>query len=85
MLDKLPPLARKYEEIEYSLAQPEIWSDPEAAARLSREKRDLEPLMEAWGRYRRCLAEREAALAMLSDPEMRELARESAEGTASRP
>ncbi len=79
MLEKLPPLERKYQEIEYSLAQPEIWADPEAAARLSREKRELEPLMEAWRRYGRFRSERETALELLNDPEMRELARESAE------
>jgi len=79
MLEKILPLARKYAEIEYSLSQPEIWADPEAAARLRREKRELEPLMAAWERYERCRTEREAALELLSDPEMRELARETAE------
>ncbi len=79
MLEKLPPLERKYQEIEYSLAQPEIWSDPEAAARLNREKRELEPLMEVWRRFQRFRSEREAALELVNDPEMRELARESAE------
>ena len=79
MLEKLPPLAQKYAEIEYSLAQPEIWADPEQAARLNREKRELEPLMEAWQRNQRFLSERETALAMTEDPEMRELARETAQ------
>ena len=79
MLEKLPVLAQKYAEIEYSLAQPEIWADPEQAARLNREKRELEPLMEAWQRYQRFLSERETALAMTEDPEMRELARETAQ------
>ena len=79
MLEKLPPLERKFQEIEYSLAQPEIWSDPEAAARLNREKRELEPLMEVWRRFQRFRSEREAALELVNDPEMRELARESAE------
>ena len=77
MLDKIRPLAAKYAEIEYSLSQPEVWSDPDTAARLSREKRELEPLMEAWGRYQRFAADREAARELLSDPEMRELARET--------
>ena len=79
MLDKIRPLAAKYAEIEYSLSQPEVWSDPDTAARLSREKRELEPLMEAWSRYQRCAADREAARELLSDPEMRELARETEE------
>ena len=79
MLDKIRPLAAKYAEIEYSLSQPEVWSDPDTAARLSREKRELEPLMEAWSRYQRFSADREAARELLSDPEMRELARETEE------
>ena len=79
MLDRIRPLIRRYEEIEYSLTRPEIWADPDAAARLSREKRELEPLMEAWTRYRRFAADREAARKLLADPEMKELAREAME------
>ena len=76
MLEKLEQLARRFEEIEYTLSQSEVWDDAALSARLTKERRDLEPLMEAYHRYERCRADREAAEEMLSDPELRSLARE---------
>ena len=79
MLEKLRQLARKYAEIEYSLSQPEVWADAEKAAALSREKAELAPIIEAYERYEAYRRELESAEELLSDSEMRELARESAE------
>ena len=79
MLDKIRQLAQRYEEIEYSLSQSEVWSDTELSARLTKERRELEPLMEAWRRYERCRSDMQAAEEMLSDPELRSLAREELE------
>ena len=79
MLEKLRQLAQKYAEIEYSLSQPEVWADAEKAAALSREKAELAPIIEAYERYEAYRLELESAEELLSDPEMRELARESAE------
>ncbi len=76
MLEKIRQLARRYEEIEYSLSQSEVWNDAALSARLTKERRELEPLMEAYRRYERCRADRETAEEMLSDPELRSLARE---------
>ena len=79
MLEKLRQLARKYAEIEYSLSQPEVWADAEKAATLSREKAELAPIIEAYECYEAYRRELESAEELLSDSEMRELARESAE------
>lgn len=79
MLDKIRQLSQKYAEIEYSLSQPEIWADVELSTRLSKERRELEPLMETWKRYEQFRMDREDALALLSDPEMKDFAREEAE------
>ena len=79
MLDKIRQLAQRYDEIEYTLSRPEVWDDAELSARLSRERRELEPLMEAWRRYEACRADYETAREMLSDPELRALAREELE------
>ena len=76
MLDKIRSLAKKYDEIEYSLSQPEIWNDVDLSARLNRERRELEPLMEAWRRYEKLTSDIQAAEEMLSDPELREFAQE---------
>ena len=77
MLEKLRQIAQKYAEIEYSLSQPEVWADAEKAAALSREKAELAPLMEAYGRYESCRRETESAEALLADPEMHDLAKET--------
>ena len=79
MLEKIRRLAKKYEEIEYSLSQPEVWSDTELSARLSRERRELEPLMSTWSRYEKLEQDAAAAEEMLSDPELRSFAQEELE------
>lgn len=79
MLDKIRQLAAKYEEIEFTLSQPEVWNDVELSTRLTRERSELEPLMNALRRYDRFHAARAAALELAEDPELQELAREEAE------
>ena len=79
MFDKIRQLAQRYAEIEYTLSQPEIWTDVELSARLNRERRELEPLMEAWNRYEKHRIDWETAQELLSDPEMRSLAQEEME------
>ena len=79
MLEKIRLLAQRYEEIEYSLSRNEVWDDAALSARLTKERRELEPLMEAYRRYERCRADYETADELLSDPELRALAREELE------
>ena len=79
MLEKIRQLARRYEEIEYSLAQPEVWNDAELSRRLTRERSELAPVAEAWKRYESCRRRREDALALSADAELRALAQEEAE------
>ena len=77
MLEKLKGLSQKYAEIEYMLSQSEVWADAQKAAALSREKAELDPLMEAYARYESFRQEAESAEELLSDPEMKDLARET--------
>ena len=77
MLEKLKSLSQKYAEIEYMLSQSEVWADAQKAAALSREKAELTPLMEAYERYEAFRQEAGSAEALLSDPEMKDLARET--------
>ena len=70
-------LSQKYAEIEYMLSQSEVWADAQKAAALSREKAELAPLMEAYARYETFRQEAESAEELLSDPEMKDLARET--------
>ena len=77
MLEKLKGLSQKYAEIEYMLSQSEVWANAQKAAALSREKAELAPLMEAYARYETFRQEAESAEELLSDPEMKDLAREA--------
>ena len=79
MLEKIRQLAKKYEEIEYSLSQPEVYADVETLSRLNRERKELEPLAAAYRRYESCREALEEARSLLSDPELRPLAREEAD------
>ena len=79
MLDRIRVLARRFAEIEYQLSQNEVWADGELSLRLTREQKELAPLMEVWKRYESLEARLASATELLSDPEMRELARDEAE------
>ena len=79
MLEKIRLLERRYAEIEYSLSQPEVWADAERSAALSREQRELTPLMDAWRRYEKCRADADTARELLNDQEFRSLAKEELE------
>ena len=77
MLDKLLAVRNRYEELCAKSEQPDFYSDPKKAAALLREKNDLEPIVEAFDAYRRAEADMEDAMALMSDPEMKELCQET--------
>ncbi len=76
MLDTLTGIENRYSEIEAQLGAPETYDDPDLVARLNREQTELAPLAEACRAYRSAERDREQALALMSDPEMKELAQE---------
>lgn len=77
MLNKLKSICDKYEELCARSEQPDFYADPQRAARLLREKNDLEPIVDAYRRY--CQAETDMAEAqeLMADPEMKELCQET--------
>lgn len=77
MLNKLKSICDKYEELCARSEQPDFYTDPKKAAKLLREKNDLEPIVDAYHRY--CQAERdmEDAQELMADPEMKELCQET--------
>lgn len=76
MQEKLQGLEQRLLEVERQLADPAVYADREALARLSREQKELEPVVQAYRAWRQAEADMEAAEALLSDPELRELAQE---------
>ena len=63
LIEKLEPFVKKYNEINEMLSSPEITSDIKKMTKLSKEARNLEPIVQK-------------AKEMLQDPEMAELAKE---------
>ena len=76
MLSKLKVIDARYDALVAQLEDGATYSDPELLRKLTREQKDLEPLVTAYRAY--CKAERDHADAreLLSDPEMREMAQE---------
>ena len=76
MFDKLDALVSRFEELEARLSAPDLYDDPVAAARLLKERGDLEPIVTAYRAYQGAQALRTEAEDMLADPDLRELAQE---------
>ena len=77
MLSKLQAVASRYEELCAKSEQPDFYSDPKQAARLLREKNDLEPIVESYHAYNRAIQEREDAQELMAEPEMKELCQQT--------
>ena len=76
MIDKLKAVAVRYGEITSQLEDGAIYADAPRLAKLTREQKELTPLVEAYEAYRRAESDLTAAEEMLSDPELRELGQE---------
>ena len=76
MLNKLQAVCNKYEELCARSEQPDFYSDPQRAAKLLREKNDLEPIVEAYQAYRTAEQTILDVQELMADPEMREMAQE---------
>ena len=77
MRDKLNAVENRFEELCFKSDQPDFYNDPKKAAKLLREKNDLEPIIEAYRAY--CAAQQEMldAEELMADPEMKELCQET--------
>ena len=79
MLEKMALLEEKYIDLEKELANPDLYNDPAAAAKLLKEQKDLTPIVEAYREYKKVESDMNEAKEMLDsklDPEMREFAQE---------
>ena len=77
MLDKLQAVSNRYEELCAKSEQPEFYADPKQAAKLLREKNDLQPIVEAYLQYRQTEQDMDDARELMSDPEMKELCQQT--------
>ena len=77
MLEKMRAVESRYEELCAKSEQPDFYADPQKAAKLLREKNDLEPVVECYRAYRRAEQDMEDAQELMADPEMKELCQET--------
>ena len=76
MFEKLKVLAARLDELEIRLSAPDLYDDPDRAAKLLRERNELEPIVTAFREYEQAQRTLADATEMLSDPDMKELAEE---------
>ena len=84
LLRKLEQLRERHTEVERMLADPDVISNNKQFRDLSREFAQLTPVAEALDEFNRAKNDLSAAHAMLSDPEMADLAKEEIAATQSR-
>ena len=77
MLEKLEAVSSRYEELCAKSEQPDFYAAPQKAAKLLREKNDLEPIVAAYTAYNRAQQEMDDAEELMSDPEMKELCQQT--------
>ena len=76
MLEKLKTIEERLTEVERQLSDPAVYTDRERLTALSREQKELTPVVGCYRDYLRAHSSARAAEEMLSDPELRALAQE---------
>ena len=77
MLNKLQAVENRYEELCAKSEQPDFYADPQKAAKLLREKNDMEPIVDCFRDYRAAQQEMADAQELMSDPEMKAFCQET--------
>ncbi len=83
MDDKLSQIEDRYLKLAARMEDPAAYADPALYGELARERKELEPVVEAWRQVKRLragAAEAEALLAGEDDPDLRALAQEELDG-----
>ena len=73
MLDKLKVVENRYLELGDMSTRPDFYDDPKQAAKLLKEQRELEPVVDAYRRYLRQQQTVDELLEMLSEPQEPEM------------
>lgn len=76
MLEKLGEIEKRFEDVEAQLQDPAVVTQPSELQRLGKLRAELEPIVGDIRAYRKALAEQEDAKALLSDPDMKEMAQD---------
>ena len=74
MREKLKEVALRYEDRQAQLGDPAVYGDSERLKAVTRELKELEPVVLAWNALQKAEADRGSAESLLHDPDFRELA-----------
>ena len=77
MLEKLRAVDSRFEELCARSEQPDFYADPAKAAKLLREKNDLQPIVECYQSYQAARQEMDDAQELMSEPEMKAFCQET--------
>ena len=84
MLEKLKAIEQRLTEVEQQLSDPAVYGERERLTALSREQKELTPVVACYRAYLRAQDTAREAEEMLSDPELRALAMSTVDGMAAR-
>ena len=79
MLEKLTAIEEKFKALEQRMQEPEVYSDPALYAKLAREQKEIQPVVETFRRYEKAQRDMEGARELMSDPDFKEMAQEEYE------
>ena len=79
MQEKLLAIEEKYNTLEKRMQEQEVYSDPVLYARLAREQKEIQPVVDAFRRFEKARRDMEGARELLGDPDFREIAQEEFE------
>ena len=79
MLDKLIVIDEKFQTLEKRMQEPDVYTDPALYARLAREQKEIQPVVDAYRRYEKARRDMEGARELMSDPDFKEMAQEEYE------
>ena len=76
MFDRLAQMEARYESLSRDMSDPELVNDQKKYQAIAKEHRDMEPIIEKYREYKKVKTGIADAKAMLSDPDLKEMARE---------
>jgi len=76
MLEKLAAIEEKFISLEERMQDRETYSDPALYARLAREQKEIQSVVEAYRGYKKACRDMEDARELMSDPDLKEMAQE---------
>ncbi|MDR2569917.1 MAG: peptide chain release factor 1 [Oscillospiraceae bacterium] len=79
MLEKLREIEEKYIMLEKRSQDPEVYSDPALYAKVAREQKEIQPVVEAYRQYEKAHRDMDGARELMSDPDFKEIAQEEYE------